>query len=158
MAEKRFVSKENLSRVWTRLFGKVLNTTEEIDANTDSSMLAGALALKEVNSSFAYDDNGIYGYRRKVNGADAVYPFITKVTIVGTLREGHYAYGNSGGDRSYGWYYTSKDITIVINSNKTYTISPSNEVISGETIIGNEVYIRHISGRASFTIKSIIFG
>lgn len=28
-----------------------------------------------LNSSFAYDDNGIYGYRRKVNGADTVFPF-----------------------------------------------------------------------------------
>ena len=28
-----------------------------------------------VNSSFAYDDNGIYGYRRKVDGADTVIPF-----------------------------------------------------------------------------------
>lgn len=28
-----------------------------------------------VNSSFAYDENGIYGYRRKVDGADTVIPF-----------------------------------------------------------------------------------
>lgn len=27
------------------------------------------------NSSFAYDENGIYGYRRKVDGADTVIPF-----------------------------------------------------------------------------------
>ena len=28
-----------------------------------------------INSSFAYDENGIYGYRRKVDGADTVIPF-----------------------------------------------------------------------------------
>ena len=33
MATKRFVSKDNLGRVWARLFGKVLNSKEEIEAN-----------------------------------------------------------------------------------------------------------------------------
>lgn len=33
------------------------------------------------NSSFAYDDNGIYGYRRKVNGADTVIPFKSGILI-----------------------------------------------------------------------------
>ena len=35
-----------------------------------------------VNSSFAYDENGIYGYRRKVNGADTVFPFSTIATLL----------------------------------------------------------------------------
>lgn len=52
MATKRFVSKDNLGRVWTRLFGKVLNSKEEIEANTSENMIAGADAVKEVYSSF----------------------------------------------------------------------------------------------------------
>jgi len=53
MATKKFVSKDNLSRVWTRLFGKVLNSKEEIEANTSENMIAGAEAVKEVYSSLA---------------------------------------------------------------------------------------------------------
>lgn len=34
------------------------------------------------NSSFAYDENGIYGYRRKVNGADTVLPFSSIATLL----------------------------------------------------------------------------
>lgn len=51
VSEKRFVSKKNLSRAWRRLFGKVLNSKEEIEANTSENMIAGAEAVKEVYSS-----------------------------------------------------------------------------------------------------------
>ena len=51
MATKRFVSKDNLGRVWTRLFGKVLNSKEEIEANKSENMIAGADSVKEVYSS-----------------------------------------------------------------------------------------------------------
>lgn len=51
MATKKFVSKDNLSRVWTRLFGKVLNSKEEIEANTSENMIAGATTVKELYSS-----------------------------------------------------------------------------------------------------------
>lgn len=51
MSEKGFVSKKNLSRAWNRLFGKVLNSKEEIEANTSENMIAGAEAVKEVYSS-----------------------------------------------------------------------------------------------------------
>ena len=34
-----------------------------------------------VNSSFAYDENGIYGYRRKVDGADTVIPFKNAIKL-----------------------------------------------------------------------------
>lgn len=82
MATKRFVSKDNLGRVWTRLFGKVLNSKEEIEANKSENMIAGADAVKEVYSSlggvsqFIVDDSTgkITGYKTKV-GADTVFPF-----------------------------------------------------------------------------------
>lgn len=51
MSKKGFVSKNNLSRAWSRLFGKVLNSKEEIEANTSENMIAGAEAVKEVYSS-----------------------------------------------------------------------------------------------------------
>lgn len=68
----------------------VLDTKEEIEANTDSGKVAGALAVKEmvgeVSASlvadndqqfqFAYDsETGKYGYKAKVEGADTFFPF-----------------------------------------------------------------------------------
>lgn len=84
MATKKFVSKDNLSRVWTRLFGKVLNSKEEIEANTSENMIAGAEAVKEVYSSLTangsqlcmdYHD-GKYGVNTDPErGADTFIPF-----------------------------------------------------------------------------------
>ena len=58
MSEKGFVSKKNLSRAWNRLFGKVLNSKEEIEANTSENMIAGAEAVKEVYSSLQDSSSG----------------------------------------------------------------------------------------------------
>lgn len=66
VSEKRFVSKKNLSRAWRRLFGKVLNSKEEIEANTSENMIAGAEAVKEVYSSLflkSTGNNSNYEYR-----------------------------------------------------------------------------------------------
>ena len=56
----------------------VLDTMEEIDANTDAGKVAGALAVKELSSdlgglTFAQDAEGNWGYIP--SGADAVIPF-----------------------------------------------------------------------------------
>lgn len=102
---------------------------------------------------------GSDGKLHKVQGgADTVLPFNNKVkvTIVGTLREGHYAYRNSGGDQEYGWYYGSKDITIVINPDGTCA-TKTFEIIGSPSFLNN-AEINQINGRASFTIKSIKFG
>ena len=90
MSKKGFVSKNNLSRAWSRLFGKVLNSEEEIEANTSENMIAGAEAVKEVYSSlvdqptFEYDETGkITGYKTKIGGADTVFPFNAyKVSVI----------------------------------------------------------------------------
>ena len=58
VSEKGFVSKKNLSRAWNRLFGKVLNSKEEIEANTSENMIAGAEAVKEVYSSLQDSSSG----------------------------------------------------------------------------------------------------
>ena len=55
--------------------GNTLRTLEEVDANTEGGHLVDALAIKQLNRNFAYDENGIYGYCRKVDGADTVIPF-----------------------------------------------------------------------------------
>ena len=56
----------------------VLDTIEEISANTSGGKFAGALALKNVNNSFGgmkfgIDSDGNYGYIKA--GADSVTPF-----------------------------------------------------------------------------------
>lgn len=69
-----------------------LSTLEQVTAAATAGNLTapvGAGAVNELNSSFAYDENGIYGYRRKVDGADTVFPFnngssiylITQITV-----------------------------------------------------------------------------
>lgn len=73
VSEKRFVSKKNLSRAWRRLFGKVLNSKEEIEANTSENMIAGAEAVKEVYSSLA---NGQVKF--KVESGDLYYSVYTE--------------------------------------------------------------------------------
>lgn len=90
MATKRFVSKDNLGRVWARLFGKVLNSKEEIEANKSENMIAGADAVKEVYSSFGtlsfgVDSDGNAYY--KIGGADTEHPFksgINKIVFSNT--------------------------------------------------------------------------
>lgn len=94
MATKRFVSKDNLGRVWMRLFGKVLNSKEEIEANTSENMIAGADAVKEVYSSFGtlsfgVDSDGKAYY--KIGGADTEHPFksgndVKVISLSGTRR------------------------------------------------------------------------
>lgn len=56
----------------------VLNTKEEIEANTDPTAIAGALSVKELsndlgNCRFGFTPDGKPGWKEK--GADTVYPF-----------------------------------------------------------------------------------
>ena len=63
-----------------------LSTLEQVTAAATAGNVTapvGAGALAEVNSSFAYDENGIYGYRRKVDGADTVIPFSNRIKLTG---------------------------------------------------------------------------
>lgn len=71
-----------------------LSTLEQVTAAATAGNVTdpvGAGAVNEFNSSFAYDKNGIYGYRRKVNGADTVIPFksgndVKVISLSGTGR------------------------------------------------------------------------
>ncbi len=73
----------------------VLDTREEIQANTTPGKVAGALPVKELYSSlgglsFAQDANGKWGYKV---GADAVIPF-KKGIVSFKLVQGNYSGGN----------------------------------------------------------------
>ena len=62
----------------------VLDTMEEIDANTDAGKVAGALAVKELSSdlgglTFGQTAEGEWGY--KPEGADSVIPFSNAVDL-----------------------------------------------------------------------------
>ena len=68
--------------------GNILNSLAEVSAATQQNTIAGALALKEVNSSlgglqFGVDENGNYGYIKA--GADSVTPFKSGVSTAGDM-------------------------------------------------------------------------
>lgn len=143
MATKRFVSKDNLGRVWTRLFGKVLNSKEEIEANKSENMIAGADAVKEVYSSLGgftpvIDETGkITGYKTKA-GADTVFPFsggfngadiYMSGTNSGNLSKTELA---SKGQYFYGFEYddSAKKFTVLYDGTYSYMLSTTSSYTS----------------------------
>jgi hypothetical protein len=129
MATKRFVSKDNLGRVWTRLFGKVLNSKEEIEANKSENMIAGADAVKEVYSSLVSDiyvgDDG--NLHKVVGGADTVLPFSSGAS--GTLTIGfNFEVRMNTQDGTYGNR---------ANNNGTATIKLKDGVVTSQSITGS---------------------
>ena len=138
--------------------GAIKGITSDLNT-TATGYAADMTTVAKLNSSLVDIYVGSDGKLHKTKGgADTVLPFSSKVkvTIVGTLREGHYAYRNSGGEQEYGWYYGSKDITIVINPDGTCT-TKTFEIIGSPSFLNN-AEINQINGMASFTIKSIKFG
>lgn len=129
MATKRFVSKDNLGRVWMRLFGKVLNSKEEIEANTSENMIAGADAVKEVYNSLVSDiyvgDDG--NLHKVVGGADTVLPFSSGAS--GTLTIGfNFEVRMNTQDGTYGNR---------ANNNGTATIKLKDGVVTSQSITGS---------------------
>ena len=102
--------------------GNILNSLAEVSAATQQNTIAGALALKEVNSDlagvkFITDDTGrITGYTTEKGGADTVFPFsggnfklVIVIRVVG---------------QNYAGVQATKDGTITIqciDGNITYT-------------------------------------
>jgi hypothetical protein len=167
MATKRFVSKDNLGRVWMRLFGKVLNSKEEIEANTSENMIAGADAVKEVYSSlesqpnFVYDSTGkITGYRTKV-GADTVFPFsggfngadiYMSGTNSGNLSKIELA---SKGQYFYGFDYdnSTKKFTVLYDGTYSYMLSTTSSYTS---LYINDKLIEYANKNGQTTIYNTI--
>lgn len=146
MATKKFVSKDNLSRVWTRLFGKVLNSKEEIEANTSENMIAGAEAVKEVYSSLTangsqlcmdYHD-GKYGINTDPErGADTFIPFssISSIKVQTKLTQ-----------TSRSWYdwtvnLVIDDVVVALytHSISSYVIGESYSPDGGSVTVGNVI-------------------
>ena len=143
MSEKGFVSKKNLSRAWNRLFGKVLNSKEEIEANTSENMIAGAEAVKEVYSSLGgftpvIDETGkITGYKTKA-GADTVFPFSGGFNGADIYMSGMNS-GNlsktelaSKGQYFYGFEYddSAKKFTVLYDGTYSYMLSTTSSYTS----------------------------
>ena len=168
MATKRFVSKDNLGRVWTRLFGKVLNSKEEIEANKSENMIAGADAVKEVYSSFGgvsqfiVDDSTgkITGYKTKV-GADTVFPFsggfngadiYMSGTNSGNLSKIELA---SKGQYFYGFDYdnSTKKFTVLYDGTYSYMLSTTSSYTS---LYINDKLIEYATKNGQTTIYNTI--
>lgn len=162
MATKRFVSKDNLGRVWMRLFGKVLNSKEEIEANTSENMIAGADAVKEVYSSlggmkFGIDGDGNYGYY----GADgSLIPFKSGFgganiymsgTNSGNLAKvenaniGQYFYG-------FGYDESTQKFTVLYDGTYSYMISTTSSYTS---LYINDKQIAYSSPSSKILYKTI---
>ena len=83
----------------------VLNTKEEIEANTDPTAIAGALSVKELSNdlgglSFAQDSEGNWGY--KIGGADPVIPFrrvayTSQMVTLGDSESAKFTFGTVSG-------------------------------------------------------------
>ena len=160
MATKKFVSKENLSRVWTRLFGKVLNSKEEIEANTSENMIAGATSVKELYSSlesnnehFYYDvQNGVRGFNTDpARGADTFYPFgngkAYRITVVAI----------GGAWNPAGWISPRVETTTVITIHKDGTSSHTggSRALSSVTIDTNVANQKGAVQIKSVTVEEI---
>lgn len=72
---------ENVTQTFPVINGSVLDSLEEIMANTAPGLAAGALAVKSLNNNlggvkFVLDENGkIIGYTTEKGGAGSVFPF-----------------------------------------------------------------------------------
>lgn len=110
----------------------VLNTSEEVEANTDEKKVTGALVTKQLISdlgglSFGQDAEGNWGY--KPSGADAVIPFkgdwelVLKITFGAAANNGGGTYTNDAAatDTPHGWYSSMNSTIRCVNGEITIT-------------------------------------
>lgn len=117
MATKRFVSKDNLGRVWTRLFGKVLNSKEEIEANKSENMIAGADAVKEVYSSLQEVQNNSFKLEKLCNAQ--VLTMSQSNIAVSNITDYKFLYFYVNGDANDNADYGSLIIPVALFKNRT---------------------------------------
>lgn len=111
----------------------VLDTMEEIDANTDAGKVAGALAVKELSSelsglSFGQDEEGNWGYIP--SGADAVIPF----SSIPTPFESSYALGAANFLTSYAHVYSEIKIPVG-KASKTFSITARTNMFDAAVVL-----------------------
>ena len=108
---------------------KVLNTPEEIEANTSAENVTGALVTKELYNNLKgfepiLDSTGkITGYKTSVGGADTVFPFSGNYTVVFRLTINTKGYWTDVSQSK------SADITAKISDGKC-TFSPASVATS----------------------------
>ena len=118
--------------------GNILNSLAEVSAATQQNTIAGALALKEVNSSlvaensqkfqFAYDsESGKYGYKAKVEGADTFFPFNGGFEL-----EYIYESGTNGGTYTFQNDYDTIMISLVLGLNRILTSETAELIVSND--------------------------
>lgn len=110
-----------INEIYARGVVDILDTEEEIEANTDAGKATGALVTKQLISDlggcrFGYTEDGLPGYKK--DGADTVYPFSSVRSISGVFS----AYLPAGGIEAYTVInkpdnVSIKRITIQINRN-----------------------------------------
>lgn len=116
---------------------KVLNTAEEIEANTSAENVAGALVAKELYNNLKgfepiLDSTGkITGYKTSVGGADTVFPFSAKLTSYGGSYTGNQTIPISDDllDKNFilivtGVYCSGSADNHTVKRNKSFTIHP----------------------------------
>lgn len=129
--------------------GNILNSLAEVSAATQQNTIAGALALKEVNSSlgglkFGIDTDGNYGYIKA--GADTVIPFKSGQNVSFTYTYTGQLCQNANQNV---WHTISLPINFVIKD-ETITISGSDAVSSGMvTEKYSGMYVRIFKGAVS---------
>lgn len=140
--------------------GNILNSLAEVSAATQQNTIAGALALKEVNSSlangkisFGIDSNGNYGYKKE--GADTVIPFSSgtfngaNLVVSGSVK-GHIPKVEiaSQGIYFYGFDYddSTKVFTVKYDGNYSYRITSSTSGVTN-LFVNNESKDYVSSGR-----------
>ncbi len=128
----------------------ILDTKEEIEANTETGKAAGALAVKEMFSEIndnlkgftpVIDENTgkMTGYKTAVGGADTVFPFSGNYTVVFRLTLSIHGYIDGKNYGSSSWNITAK-----ISDGKC-TFSPSsvpmtNSILSSDLGTQKRVY------------------
>lgn len=150
----------------------VLDTIEQISANTSSGKFAGALALKNVNNSFGgmkfgIDSDGNYGYIKA--GADSVTPFRSDYFFLNSMKTSVYNATLDMGyitvtiptDDCYILYGTTfgvdNGVAMRTNSQTSFSISsgvtPLFEAIAGNNNLIGLVHCRGLKGK-SLTINT----
>ena len=117
----------------------VLDTMEEIDANTDAGKVAGALAVKELSSELKFPDgtkfypdiqDGEYGFNTAADrGADTFHPFkadwelVLKITFgaASNNKGGIYSNDDAATDTPHGWYSSMNSTIRCVNGEITVT-------------------------------------
>ena len=138
-------AKNNLVAAINEIYGRgvvdILDTEEEIEANTDAGKATGALVTKQLISDlggcrFGYTKDGQPGWKEQ--GADTVYPFFKTVEIAGAVSLEKV--GGPNDDRTYARIDAPDgfEISKIIYSSSGFSTDMYYNFNVGGTTIGNQ--------------------